>query len=195
MGYLCDFVSPRDFREFVEETRLLHCCILTGSDARGRRTIGCSALRSGALALVPLSSHPTLLSTVQAAKLQFFYGTVIVRVSLRLHVVCPPLHCHSSVLSASKTLTEVVGNHAACHDTAVTQKTLVGGLGTSSDEAMKSSKTATPRAMAFRLSSVFVRTEGRDSKPQFGFNGLGELVYQRTYARYLGEDTDDREQW
>lgn len=49
--------------------------------------------------------------------------------------------------------------------------------------------------MAFRLSSDFVSTEGRDRKPVFGFNGLGELVYQRTYARYLGDDSDDREEW
>lgn len=52
-----------------------------------------------------------------------------------------------------------------------------------------------PGAVAFRLSSDFVNTEGRGSKPVFGFNGLGELVYQRTYARHLGHDSDDREEW
>lgn len=36
---------------------------------------------------------------------------------------------------------------------------------------------------------------GRGRQPQFGFNGLGELVYQRTYARYLGDGTDEREEW
>lgn len=49
--------------------------------------------------------------------------------------------------------------------------------------------------MPFRLSQAFVDAQARNSKPTFGFNGLGELVYQRTYARYLGEDCDDRETW
>lgn len=101
----------------------------------------------------------------------------------------------SPVFRASKTLREVAGGGAAFRDIAATQKTLVGGLGTSNHEALESSNKAIPRAMAFRLCSAFVNTEGRDNKPRFGFNGLGELVYQRTYARYLGEDTDDREQW
>ncbi|CAN0292085.1 unnamed protein product [Ectocarpus sp. 6 AP-2014] len=75
------------------------------------------------------------------------------------------------------------------HDTAAARNSRIGGLGTSNDAEAKSSNTA------FQLCSQFVDREGRGSKPQFGFNGLGELVYQRTYARYLGEDTDDREQW
>ncbi|CAM9105430.1 unnamed protein product, partial [Ectocarpus fasciculatus] len=78
---------------------------------------------------------------------------------------------------------------APSHDPAVARHSRIGGLGTSNDAEAKSSKTV------FKLCSKFVGREGRDSKPQFGFNGLGELVYQRTYARYLGEDTDDREQW
>lgn len=81
------------------------------------------------------------------------------------------------------------GSDASSHDTAAPRNSRNGGLGTSNDAEAKSSNTA------FRLCSQFVDREGRGSKPQFGFNGLGELVYQRTYARYLGEDTDDREQW
>lgn len=69
------------------------------------------------------------------------------------------------------------------------------GLGTSNDAKVKSGNMAVPQATTFRLCSQFIEKEGRGSKPQFGFNGLGELVYQRTYARYLREDTDDREQW
>lgn len=101
----------------------------------------------------------------------------------------------SPVLRSSKTLRKVVGDDAAFHDIAATHKTFSGGLGPSNHEALESSNTAIPRTMAFRLCSVFVNKEGRGGKPRFGFNGLGELVYQRTYARYLGEDTDDREQW
>lgn len=68
------------------------------------------------------------------------------------------------------------------------------GLGINSSGHSNRSKGAAG-AMAFRLTSDFVNTEGRGSKPMFGFNGLGELVYQRTYARYLGDDSDDREEW
>ncbi|CAM9786098.1 unnamed protein product, partial [Ectocarpus sp. 12 AP-2014] len=78
---------------------------------------------------------------------------------------------------------------APSHNTAAPRNSRIGGLGTSNDAKAKSSNTV------FRLCSQFVDREGRGNKPQFGFNGLGELVYQRTYARYLGEDTDDREQW
>lgn len=49
--------------------------------------------------------------------------------------------------------------------------------------------------MPFCLPKEFVEVEGRNRKPAFGFNGLGELVYKRTYARYLSEDCDDREEW
>ncbi len=83
------------------------------------------------------------------------------------------------------------GSGTAHHKIAVTRNTRLGGLGTS---GLKPGM-ATPRAMAFRLCSQFVNSEGRGSKPRFGFNGLGELVYQRTYARYLGDDNDEREQW
>lgn len=68
------------------------------------------------------------------------------------------------------------------------------GLGMPTREGSESSS-AKVEATTFRLCSEFVNTEGRGSKPLFGFNGLGELVYQRTYARYLGEDSDDREEW
>ena len=36
----------------------------------------------------------------------------------------------------------------------------------------------------FKLSTAFVN-QFADRKPPFGFNGLGELVYRRTYAREL----------
>lgn len=84
---------------------------------------------------------------------------------------------------------------AALDDLAATQNTRVGGLGASNQEKMELDTMATPRAMAFRLCSHFVNSEGRANKPRFGFNGLGELVYQRTYARYLGDDTNEKEQW
>lgn len=46
---------------------------------------------------------------------------------------------------------------------------------------------------AFRLSPRFVQQY--ESKPApFGFNGLGELVYHRSYARTKG-DSDQKEQW
>ena len=60
---------------------------------------------------------------------------------------------------------------------------------------MESSEVEIPGANTFQLCAQFVNKEGRDSTPSFGFNGLGELVYQRTYARYLGDDSDDREEW
>lgn len=44
----------------------------------------------------------------------------------------------------------------------------------------------------FRLSRKFV-DKYQDRKPPFGFNGLGELVYQRTYARTM--DDGKKEQW
>ena len=68
------------------------------------------------------------------------------------------------------------------------------GLGIHSSGGVKSADGGAG-GMAFRLSLDFVSTEGRESKPVFGYNGLGELVYQRTYARYVGDDTDDREEW
>ena len=92
----------------------------------------------------------------------------------------------------------VVPNHAgsgaAFHDRAVAQNSRLGGLGPPKMKDLEPG-VATPRATVFRLCSQFINSEGRGSTPQFGFNGLGELVYQRTYARYLGDDTDDKEQW
>ncbi|CAM9954748.1 unnamed protein product, partial [Discosporangium mesarthrocarpum] len=52
-----------------------------------------------------------------------------------------------------------------------------------------------PPGMPFRLDASFVETEGRRQKPPFGFNGLGELVYRRTYARFLRDDDDVKEEW
>lgn len=56
-------------------------------------------------------------------------------------------------------------------------------------------KAAAAPGMPFRLSDEFLAAEGRNKKPAFGFNGLGELVYKRTYSRYLSEDGHDREEW
>lgn len=44
----------------------------------------------------------------------------------------------------------------------------------------------------FRLSANFV-DKFKDEKPPFGFNGLGELVFQRTYSRML--PSGEKEQW
>ena len=44
----------------------------------------------------------------------------------------------------------------------------------------------------FRLERKFVNSF-RDRNPKFGFNGLGELVYYRTYARM--KDNGHKETW
>ncbi len=44
----------------------------------------------------------------------------------------------------------------------------------------------------FALSAKFLAGY-RERKPKFGFNGLGELVYQRTYSRTLEDGS--KEQW
>ena len=44
----------------------------------------------------------------------------------------------------------------------------------------------------FKLSTTFVN-QFADRKPPFGFNGLGELVYRRTYAREL--ENGRMEEW
>ncbi|CAM9590947.1 unnamed protein product [Choristocarpus tenellus] len=49
--------------------------------------------------------------------------------------------------------------------------------------------------MLFRLSKEFVEMEGQGREAPFGFNGLGELVYRRTYSRFLREDGDAKEEW
>ena len=43
----------------------------------------------------------------------------------------------------------------------------------------------------FRLSPKFVKKYAEE-KPPFGFNGLGELVYQRTYARQKNDSSKER---
>lgn len=50
------------------------------------------------------------------------------------------------------------------------------------------------RCVVFRLSSDFVSRQRAERKPQFGFNGLGELVYRRTYARTRPEN-NAKEDW
>lgn len=45
----------------------------------------------------------------------------------------------------------------------------------------------------FQLDLDFVNSY-RTAKPPFGFNGLGEVVYMRTYSRNIGE-SDTKEQW
>ena len=45
----------------------------------------------------------------------------------------------------------------------------------------------------FRLSKQFL-ARYRDAIPPFGFNGLGEIVYRRTYSRLKPSD-GEREQW
>jgi len=44
----------------------------------------------------------------------------------------------------------------------------------------------------FHLDSGFIK-EYENEKPPFGFNGLGELVYNRTYSRFL--PSGEKEQW
>jgi ribonucleoside-triphosphate reductase len=44
----------------------------------------------------------------------------------------------------------------------------------------------------FKLSKQFL-DKYKDSVPPFGFNGLGEIVYRRTYSRL--KDDGEREQW
>lgn len=44
----------------------------------------------------------------------------------------------------------------------------------------------------FKLSKPFLE-KYKDSIPPFGFNGLGEIVYRRTYSRL--KDDGEREQW
>lgn len=45
----------------------------------------------------------------------------------------------------------------------------------------------------FKLSTYFVQNY-QNVKPEFGFNGLGEIVYKRTYSRLL-EDGVTNEEW
>lgn len=82
------------------------------------------------------------------------------------------------------------------HPTTPSKRTrALDGLGLpGTEEDCTSSRSAAP-GMPFRLPKDFVEAEGREKNPVFGFNGLGELVYKRTYARYLSEDCDDREEW
>lgn len=88
------------------------------------------------------------------------------------------------------------GSDAPAGHTTVKRRPLADGLGVPSAGDMDLSISfSRAEGLSFRLCSEFVGKEGRERKPAFGFNGLGELVYQRTYARYLGEDTDDREEW
>ncbi|KAL1915319.1 uncharacterized protein VTP21DRAFT_6777 [Calcarisporiella thermophila] len=49
-----------------------------------------------------------------------------------------------------------------------------------------------PKAGDFRLSKQFL-AKYKDAIPPFGFNGLGEIVYRRTYSRLKADG--DREQW
>ncbi len=46
----------------------------------------------------------------------------------------------------------------------------------------------------FALPSSFV-ARFAEKVPPFGFNGLGELVYQRTYARVRTDGSGMKEQW
>ena len=57
------------------------------------------------------------------------------------------------------------------------------------------STSATPaRSFPFELSPAFLR--GFEGRPvPFGFNGLGELVYLRTYSRLKDDGSGGREQW
>ncbi|OZJ03395.1 hypothetical protein BZG36_04005 [Bifiguratus adelaidae] len=50
---------------------------------------------------------------------------------------------------------------------------------------------STPKS-DFHLSKAFV-SKYKDAMPPFGFNGLGEIVYRRTYSRLKEEG--EREQW
>ncbi|KAG5182329.1 hypothetical protein JKP88DRAFT_256408 [Tribonema minus] len=50
----------------------------------------------------------------------------------------------------------------------------------------------TPSGRIFHLKNAFVN-KYRTQKPDFGFNGLGELVYRRTYSRLQSDGT--REEW
>ena len=45
----------------------------------------------------------------------------------------------------------------------------------------------------FRIGRTFVDDYAKSNAPKFGFNGLGELVYYRTYARDM--DSGHKEQW
>jgi Ribonucleotide reductase alpha domain len=47
---------------------------------------------------------------------------------------------------------------------------------------------------AFALDAAFVQ-HWAAQEPPFGFNGLGELVYRRTYSRYLDEAAGIKEEW
>lgn len=43
-----------------------------------------------------------------------------------------------------------------------------------------------PATRPFELNASFIESY-RDKRPAFGFNGLGEFVYYRTYARRLDD--------
>jgi hypothetical protein len=49
-----------------------------------------------------------------------------------------------------------------------------------------------PSSAGFRLRDSFVASYA-EARPPFGFNGLGEMVYVRTYARKRSDGT--REKW
>jgi ribonucleoside-triphosphate reductase (thioredoxin) len=51
---------------------------------------------------------------------------------------------------------------------------------------------ATDRGDLFRLNSDFVESYSIKAPP-FGFNGLGELVFMRTYSR--SNDLNQKESW
>ena len=60
--------------------------------------------------------------------------------------------------------------------------------------APTSTSTTPARSFPFELSPEFLR--GFEGRPvPFGFNGLGELVYLRTYSRLKDDGSGGREQW
>jgi ribonucleoside-triphosphate reductase (thioredoxin) len=65
------------------------------------------------------------------------------------------------------------------------------GVGASAEQPLVH---ASAPGMLFQLDASFI-AHWSTVKAPFGFNGLGELVYRRTYARFLNEDTDAKEEW